>query len=165
MDRFEILIDRLLVYVPADLPFVAVLMQRSEGRYIIFAIAIVLAMMLLWIVLAVLQMMFDGKKGAVVQGKTPPIELSDTLEPAPDTPTDQPANTPQNRPVDNEAGFSFFKKTADAADTNDDEAALMAIEQEMLAVRRLYTEGHLIKDVYVSETRRLYSKAVAVTAR
>ena len=36
------------------------------------------------------------------------------------------------------------------------------IEQEMLAVRRLYMEGHVIKDVYVSETRRLYAKAQAV---
>jgi len=32
----------------------------------------------------------------------------------------------------------------------------------MLAVRRLYTGGHVIKDVYVSEPRRLYSKAQAV---
>ena len=32
----------------------------------------------------------------------------------------------------------------------------------MLAVRRLYTGGHVIKDVYVSETRRLYAEAQAV---
>ena len=38
---------------------------------------------------------------------------------------------------------------------------LVAIEQEMLAVRRLYVDGHVIKDVYVSETRRLYAKALA----
>ena len=60
-------------------------------------------------------------------------------------------------------GFSFFKKAQDAetGETGED-PVLVAIEQEMLAVRRLYTGGHVIKDVYVSETRRLYAKAQAV---
>ena len=36
--------------------------------------------------------------------------------------------------------------------------ALVVIEQEMLAAPRLYTDGHVIKDV-CSETCRLYAKA------
>ena len=40
--------------------------------------------------------------------------------------------------------------------------ALVAIEQEMLAIRSLNTNGQIIKDVYVSETRRLYAKAQTV---
>ena len=60
----------------------------------------------------------------------------------------------------------FFKKSEDAeiGETRED-PALIAIEQEMLAVRRLFTGGHVIKDVYVSETRRLYSEAQAVKDR
>ncbi|MEL0142973.1 MAG: hypothetical protein VW893_07725, partial [Alphaproteobacteria bacterium] len=62
-----------------------------------------------------------------------------------------------------EDGFSFFKKSfdADVGETGES-LALVAIEQEMLAVRRLYMGGHVIKDVYVSETRRLYAEAQAV---
>ena len=41
-------------------------------------------------------------------------------------------------------------------------ADLAAIEQEMLAVRQLYADGHILKDVYVAETRRLYGKAKAL---
>ena len=41
-------------------------------------------------------------------------------------------------------------------------ADLAAIEQEMLAVRQLYADGHILKDVYVAETRRLYGKAKAI---
>ena len=44
--------------------------------------------------------------------------------------------------------------------TND--ADLAVIEQEMLAVRQLYADGHILKDVYVAETRRLYGKAKAL---
>ena len=32
MDRLEILIDKLLFFVPTDLPFLASLMMRAEGR-------------------------------------------------------------------------------------------------------------------------------------
>jgi len=44
--------------------------------------------------------------------------------------------------------------------TNNEDLA--AIEQEMLAVRQLYADGHILKDVYVAETRRLYGKAKAL---
>ena len=41
----------------------------------------------------------------------------------------------------------------------DDDAFLIGLEQEMLATRQLYLDGMISKEVYVSETRALYSKA------
>ena len=153
MDRFETLIDSLLIYLPADIPFLATLMERPEGRYIVFGLAVVITLLAVWTVLAVLQMMFFGHRPQRAADKTPPIELSETVD--------------TNKVVDGEAktedGFSFFKKSSDADIGETGEIpALVAIEQEMLAVRRLYTGGHVIKDVYVSETRRLYAEAQAV---
>lgn len=71
------------------------------------------------------------------------------------------------------AGFSFFrrkkssKSNAASADKNDagempevvETPALHAVEQEMLATRQLYLNGHISKDVYVAETRALYARA------
>ena len=156
MDRLEILIDNLLIFLPADTPFLADLMVLPEGRYILFGLAVVIALLAVWTLLAVVQMIFFGQRSQPVTNKTPPIELS------------KPADT--NNIADIEAktgdGFSFFKKTLDSDIGEADESpALVAIEQEMLAVRRLYTGGHVIKDVYVSETRRLYAEAQAVKSR
>ena len=153
MDRLEILIDNLLIYLPPDIPFLALLMQRPEGRYIVFGLAIVTALFVVWLLLAVLQMMFFGQQTQQVAAKTPPKELSEQLD------TDNITET-ETETAD---GFSFFKKSEDTEiGQTDEDPALVAIEQEMLAVRRLYTGGHVIKDVYVSETRRLYSEAQAV---
>ncbi len=155
MDRLEILIDNLLIYLPADIPFLANLIERPEGRYIVFGLAVVIALLVVWTLLAVLQMIFFGQRSQPETDKTPPIELSEPVD------TDKIDETEaETEPAD---GFSFFKKAPDAetGETGED-PALVAIEQEMLAVRRLYTGGHVIKDVYVSETRRLYSKAQAV---
>ncbi len=44
MDRLEILIDNLLIYLPADIPFLANLIERPEGRYIVFGLAVVIAL-------------------------------------------------------------------------------------------------------------------------
>lgn len=151
MDRLEILIDNLLIYLPANIPFLANLIERPEGRYIVFGLAVVIALLMVWTLLAVLQMIFFGQRPQPATDKTPPIELSEPVD------TDNIAET------ETAEGFSFFKKTQDAETGENGEApALVAIEQEMLAVRRLYTGGHVIKDVYVSETRRLYAKAQAV---
>ena len=151
MDRLEILIDSLLIYLPPDIPFLAVLMQRPEGRYIVFGLAIVTALLVVWLLLAALKMMFFGRQNQQAADKTPPIELSERLD------IDKITET------ETADGFSFFKKSEDAEiGQTDEDPELVAIEQEMLAVRRLYTGGHVIKDVYVSETRRLYSEAQAV---
>ena len=93
-------------------------------------------------------MMFASDQRKSVAEKTPPVELFETID---------------AREVDeakNDQGFSFFKKELGAgSEVAGEDVALKAIEQEMLAVRQLYNNGHLIKDVYVSETRRLYQKA------
>ena len=155
MDRLEILIDNLLIYLPADIPFLAHLIERPEGRYIVFGLAVVIALLVVWTLLALLQMIFFGQRPQPATDKTPPIELSEPVD------TDNIAETEAE--TETTEGFSFFKNAQDAetGETGED-PALVAIEQEMLAVRRLYTGGHVIKDVYVSETRRLYSEAQAV---
>lgn len=56
-------------------------------------------------------------------------------------------------------GFSFFKRESSGAKTD---AELISIEQEMLAVRQLYMDERITKDVYIVETRRLYEKASAL---
>ena len=153
MDRLEILIDNLLIYLPPDIPFLANLIEQPEGRYIVFGLAVVIALLAVWTLLAVLQMIFFGQRSQPVTNKTPPIELSETVD------TDKVADGEAKT----EDGFSFFKKPFDAdIEETGESPALVAIEQEMLAVRRLYTGGHVIKDVYVSETRRLYAEAQAV---
>ena len=152
MDRLETLIDNLLIYMPADLPFLIKLIERQEGRYIVFGLALVIALLVVWTLLTVLQMIFFGQQTQPVKHKTPAIELSESVDS--DNMTDTEANTGD--------GFSFFKKSLDSdIGENGEPSALVAIEQEMLAVRRLYKGGHVIKDVYVSETRRLYAKAQA----
>ena len=47
--------------------------------------------------------------------------------------------------ANNDQGFSFFKKELGAgSEVAGEDVALKAIEQEMLAVRQLYKNGHLI---------------------
>ena len=151
MDRVEILINNLLIYVPADIPFLASLIARPDGRYVFFGLALVIALLAGWLVLALLQMIFFGRGRQPVADRTPPVELS------------APSDANYEAETETAGGFSFFKKTQDAGCADlDEDPALVAIEQEMLAVRNLYTGGHIIKDVYVSETRRLYSMAQAV---
>lgn len=153
MDRLEILIDNLVIYLPPDIPLLATLMQRPEGRYIVFGLAVVIALFVVWLLLTGLKTMFVGQRTQQPADKTPPIELSEQFD------TDNIVE-PETETAD---GFSFFKKSEDAeVGEPGEDPKLVAIEQEMLAVRRLYIGGHVIKDVYVSETRRLYSEAQAV---
>ena len=112
-------------------------------------LAVVIALLVVWMLLTALQMMFFSQRPQPVNDKTPPIELSEPVDT--DNIADAEAKTGD--------GFSFFKKTLDPdIGIADESPALVAIEQEMLAVRSLYMDGHVIKDVYVSETRRLYAK-------
>ena len=148
MNHLEILIDKLLFYVPTDLPFLASLIMRAEGRYIIFGFVVVVVLLLVWLLLALLQMMFARNQRKSVAEKTPPVELFEAID------------APVVDEISNGQGFSFFKKEPGAGlEVAGEDAALEVIEQEMLAVRQLYNNGHLIKEVYVSETRRLYEKA------
>ncbi len=45
------------------------------------------------------------------------------------------------------------------ADDNEFVDVLVAIEEEMIAIRELYVGGYISKGVYISETDRLYEKA------
>ena len=152
MDRLEILIDNLLYYLPADIPFLLTLIQRPEGRYIVVGLALVILLLLVWSLLAVLQFIFFRQQHRQAnKNKKLPTEFSEEVETRSD---------PQTERTD---GFSFFRKVQDTAAENlDEDPVLVAIEQEMLAIRSLYTNGQIIKDVYVSETRRLYAKAQTV---
>ena len=149
MDRLEILIDNLLIYLPSDIPFLSSLTQRPEGRYIVFGLAVVIVLLLVWSLLVVLQTIFFGQKNQQTHdNRTPPIELSEHVETVSDAETETTD------------GFSFFRKGSDAAAGDlEEDPVLVGIEQEMLALRSLYNGGQIIKDVYVSETRRLYAKA------
>ena len=67
--------------------------------------------------------------------------------------------------VTNADGFVFHrrkaknKKSSAKIDDADPEIALAAIEQEMLATRQLFLDGVISREVYVAQTRELYSKA------
>ena len=151
MDRLEILIDNLLYYLPADIPFLFTLIQQPEGRYIVFGLAVVISLLLVWLLLAFLQLIFFRQNRHAKNNKTLPIEFSEEIESKSD---------PQTEKTN---GFSFFRKEQNTAGGDlDEDPVLVAIEQEMLAIRSLYTNGQIIKDVYVSETRRLYAKAQTV---
>jgi len=82
-----------------------------------------------------------------------------------DAGTGKAADAENAVPVATVDGFVFHhrkskKATAEANLHHEDpEAALVAIEQEMLATRQLYLDGVISKEVYVSETRALYGKA------
>ena len=155
MEHFEIFIDMVLVYVPENLPFVSDLMVLPEGRYIIFALLALGLLMSFWVLFAMLEMINASRKR--VSALDGIVDVDQPLE----------AGSESGRTLDKDGGFSFFKKADEkkANRENGDEAELIAVEQEMLAVRSLYADGHIIKAVYVSETRRLYDKAIAYKGR
>ncbi len=152
MNRLETLIDILLTYLPADIPFVFSLTQRPEGRYIILGLAVVIALLAVWLLLALLRVIiYKQQPQKIKNGKKPPIELSE--------------HTALNNSTETETtdGFSFYRKSQDAkAQGLDEDPLLVAIEQEMLALRSLYTGGQILKEVYVTETRRLYAEAQVI---
>ena len=62
MDRIETLIDNLLIYLPADLPFIVSLMQRPDGRYIVLGLSAVVVFLLIWTFFTALKMLFFRHK-------------------------------------------------------------------------------------------------------
>jgi len=57
-------------------------------------------------------------------------------------------------------GFKLvFKRRRTFGLVADNEAALKEIEKKMLMVRKQYADGHMLQDIYVAETRRLYNVA------
>ena len=51
------------------------------------------------------------------------------------------------------------KRDIKVSDDNEFVDVLVAIEEEMTAIRELYVGGYISKGVYISETDRLYEKA------
>ena len=54
---------------------------------------------------------------------------------------------------------SIDKRDIKVSDDNEFVDVLVAIEEEMTAIRELYVGGYISKGVYISETDRLYEKA------
>lgn len=99
-------------------------------------------------------------KKAVAKKKTEP-KIESPIDPevdvVDDTPrTDDAKDTQAPAPDDTASGFSFFKRESTGTKVD---AELISIEQEMLAIRQLYMDERITKDVYIVETRRLYEKA------
>lgn len=96
---------------------------------------------------------------------TPPV--ASPVTPASRPTANMAADMPRDDDIDADisaseataGGFSFFKRESSGAKTD---AELISIEQEMLAVRQLYMDERITKDVYIVETRRLYEKASAL---
>ena len=143
----ETLIDQLLLRVSSqifvDFPLLGVLLANPNGRYVLAGLAVVVSSIGLWILLRIVLTLCSNqtKLDADLSGYSvnpSATHLSEALS---------------------EDGFQFFKRTGEEKVQGDDDLALAAIEQEMLAVKQLFADGHILKDVYVAETRRLYGKA------
>jgi hypothetical protein len=123
------------------------LLANPNGRYVLAGLIIVISFIGLWIVLRIAQVLF-GKQAKPVSelcgdsAKPDAINLSEAVS----------------------KDECRFLKPADAEIVQSyDDQALAAIEQEMLAIKQLFADGHILKDVYVTETRRLYVKAKALS--
>ena len=82
-----------------------------------------------------------------------------------DDETNEPAVEMQNTALGGQDATSSAESDlslSDAAIANAERLA--AIEQEMLAVRDLYRQDKITKDVYVSETRSLFEEAKKLTS-
>ena len=146
MQMIETLIDQLLLFLPSpvfvDFPLLGTLLANPNGRYVVAGLAVVTVFIGLWIVLRILQILLVKQAKLGMKARDNAVKAD-------------AANSPKAKTED---GFQFFKRNG-AEKTQSDDAALAAIEQEMLAIRQLFADGHILKDVYVAETRRLYGKA------
>ena len=147
MKMIETLIDQLLLLVPSpvfvDFPLLGILLANPNGRYVVAGLAVVTVFIGLWIVLRILQILLGKQAKLGMKARDNAVKADVATSPK----------------AKNEDGFQFFKRNGVEKTQGDDDAALAAIEQEMLAIRQLFADGHILKDVYVAETRRLYGKA------
>ena len=65
----------------------------------------------------------------------------------------------KNQPSLNDIINTREIKIDDEKKINEFVDVLVAIEEEMIAIRELYVGGYISKGVYISETDRLYEKA------
>jgi hypothetical protein len=151
LEKLEILIDLLILHLPSDwfidAPFLGILLSNPNGRYVLSGFLLVVGLIVLWAIFLVVQVLFKGRlsrnESAPLQNAGKQITLVDSSE---------------------SNGFQFFKRSVAGRSTDSNETALKAIEQEMLTVRQRYIDGHILQDVYVAETRRLYDRAKALNS-
>ena len=124
------------------------LLADTQGRFIFFGIMIVLLMLAAWVVVWLMHKLLAPKRSQLNQ-RVPNARVNVVL--------DQQSDNESSSDEDSDR-FHFFRKP-NQMPVSDDTAALVAIEQEMLAVRQLFVDGHILQEVYVAETRRLYGKA------
>ena len=146
----EILIDQLLLRVPSqifvDFPFIGVLLANPNGRYVLAGLTVILSLTALWVLLIVVQTLFSKQTKLDENFSGHSVNTGDS-------------HLSEALPKDE---FQFFKRTGAEKVQSDDDLALAAIEQEMLAIKQLFSDGHILKEAYVAETRRLYGKAKAL---
>lgn len=146
LQTIERLIDQLILHLPSqwfvEAPFLAALLSNPNGGYVLAGIIMISGLIVLWGLFLSAQVLFG-----VILGKIRSAKLQNADE--------------QNKlPVYAEpAGFKFFKRNRTLGLAADNEGALRAIEKEMLMIRKRYADGHILQDVYVAETRRLYNVA------
>ena len=149
--KIEILIDRFLLYLPSELfvkaPFLTALLADPNGRYVLSGVAVVTGLIGLWIFFSFLQLLsislFRSQRLKSVQNH------------------DDLAEQKNNQLSD---GFQFFQRREVQRSADNSKNALKMIEQEMLGIRQKFSDGLVLKDVYVSETQRLYIEAKKLKA-
>ena len=146
--KIQYMIDQLIGLLPPELlvflPSLEALLQHPSGRYVFVSLLLVIVLLALWISAWLVQALIGGGGAKVPRDHNVKLESESRL-------------SPEHKPTD--VNNTEISKHAIKVDVSGDVAALAAIEQEMLAVRQLFCDGHIVKDVYVSETRRLYNKA------
>jgi len=161
LNIIETSIELIIAIIPStlllDLPQLAILMSNPNGRYVIAGLVVVVTSIGIWVVFRFIQFIFGvGAKQSSnldVKNNVANAEKANKgLEALADDVGDKRSNPD---------GINFIQQGIFEAKADDSEF-LAAIEQEMLSIRQLYVDGHIKKDVYVSETRRLYGKAKAL---
>ena len=161
LNIIETSIDLIIAIIPStlllDLPQLAILMSNPNGRYVIAGLVVVVTSIGIWVVFRFIQFMFvvGAKQSSNLDVKNNVANAEKAnkgLEALADDVGDKRSNPD---------GINFIQQGIFEAKADDGEF-LAAIEQEMLSIRQLYVDGHIKKDVYVSETRRLYGKAKAL---
>lgn len=161
LNIIETSIELIIAIIPStlllDLPQLAILMSNPNGRYVIAGLVVVVTSIGIWVVFRFIQFMFvvGAKQSSNLDVKNNVANAEKAnkgLEALADDVGDKRSNPD---------GINFIQQGIFEAKADDSEF-LAAIEQEMLSIRQLYVDGHIKKDVYVSETRRLYGKAKAL---
>ncbi len=146
--KIEYMIDQLIGVLPPELlvflPSLEALLQHPSGRYVFASLLLIIVLLVLWISAWLVQALIGGGDAKVASDYHVKLES-------------EPSLSPERKPID--ANKTEISKDTIKVDISGEIAALAAIEQEMLAVRQLFCDGHIVKEVYVSETRRLYNKA------